>query len=113
MAQAWRDLGSRRFALARQVYVRDSSTPGYTCPRCGRGINWRLPYKNDDGLVNVRSKSVDHVDELQDGGSLADLDNLMSVHLGCNSSKGATRRHERVREARSAAMTIAVDPTTL
>lgn len=59
------------------------------------------------------SRSMDHVHELQDGGSLADLDNLMSVHLGCNASKGASRRHERKREAKRAIATISVDPLTI
>lgn len=62
------------------------------------------------------SRSVDHAEELQDGGSLTDLDNLWSAHLGCNSSKGAARRHERERiDKRNAKSvpSIVVDPLTL
>lgn len=121
MSHAWRALGGRRRTLARQVYARDRATPGYTCPGsrgrpCGQPIDWTLPYKNPDtGQVNRWSKSVDHVHETQDGGPLTDLDNLTTVHLRCNSSKGAERRHERERAQRPAPVTayIAVDPSSV
>ena len=113
MSEAWRALGGRRRTLARQVYSRDRSVPGYVCPRCQQPIDWTLPYRDADGQVLTQSKSVDHLHETQDGGALTDLDNLASVHLGCNSSKGAERRHEREREARPSASVIMVDPATL
>jgi 5-methylcytosine-specific restriction endonuclease McrA len=62
------------------------------------------------------SRTVDHAEELQDGGSLTDLDNLWTAHLGCNSSKGAARRHERERAVKAEARAlplIAIDPATL
>lgn len=62
------------------------------------------------------SRSVDHEQELQDGGSLTDLDNLWTAHLSCNSSKGAARRHERERAVRAGARAlpvIMIDPATL
>lgn len=113
MSHAWRTLGGRRRTLARQVYARDRAEHDYRCPRCGQPIDWALPYRDPDtGAVDPRSKSVDHVHETQDGGALTDLDNLASVHLTCNSSKGAERRHERERAQRSRQATaiIAVDP---
>ena len=113
MSEAWRALGSRRRTLARMVYARDRSDPGYVCPRCGLPIDWTLPYRDADGQIVTASRSVDHVHETQDGGPLTDLDNLASVHLGCNSSKGAERRHEREREARPSGGVIIVDPATL
>lgn len=114
MSDAWRALGGRRRTLARQVYARDRATPGYMCPRCAHPIDWRLPYRDPDtGLVNTRSKSVDHVHETQDGGALTDLDNLTTVCLACNSSKGAARRHERERTHRAPTAYIAIDPQDL
>ncbi|HEU4422116.1 MAG TPA: HNH endonuclease [Pilimelia sp.] len=115
MSDAWRQLGGRRRTLARLVYARDRGTPGYVCPKCRRPIDWTLPYKDPETeQVNRWSKSVDHAHETQDGGALTDLANLVTVHLGCNASKGAARRHERTREARQAhTVMIAVDPTTL
>lgn len=118
MSDAWRNLGGRRRTLARQVYARDRATPGYTCPGsparpCGRPIDWTLEWPDP------MSRSVDHTEELQDGGSLTDLDNLWTTHLGCNSSKGAARRHEReravraTRQAAKAVQAIAIDPHTL
>jgi 5-methylcytosine-specific restriction endonuclease McrA len=105
--QRWRNLGGRRRTLARQVYARDRATPGYTC-RCGQPIDWDLEWPHP------QSRSVDHEQELQDGGSLTDLDNLWSAHLGCNSSKGAARRHARVRQDRARTVsTISIDPRTL
>ena len=113
MSHAWRALGGRRRTIARQVYARDRSTPGYLCPRCQRPIDWHLPYRDDHGRVIRTSKSVDHVHETQDGGPLTDLDNLTTVHLGCNSSKGAARRHERERDERRVTTYISVDPRSL
>lgn len=120
MADAWAALGRRRRTLAQRVYHRDSNTPGYVCPgrpgkRCGLPIDWDLPYRDPyTGQVNIMSKSADHVVELQDGGSLTDLDNLVSVHLACNSGKGSARRHQREREAGyQPTTTIHVDPHTL
>lgn len=116
MADAWRNLGGRRRTLARQVYARDRATPGYTCPVCKGDIDWALPYRDPHtGHVNPTSKSVDHASEIQDGGPMLDLDNCWTAHLGCNSSKGAARRHERTREQRQAriTMTIAIDPHTV
>jgi 5-methylcytosine-specific restriction endonuclease McrA len=95
------------------VYARDRAIPGYVCPRCQHPIDWTLPYRDDLGQVLTASKSVDHLHESQDGGALTDLDNLASVHLSCNSSKGAERRHERAREARAVTSVIAIDPATL
>nr|MDT0658043.1 HNH endonuclease [Micromonospora sp. DSM 115978] len=102
MNVAWSQLGGRRRTLARLVYQRDRATPGYVCPVCKQAIDWTLPYKDSDGQVNPWSKSVDHADETQDGGALTDLANLWTAHLGCNSSKGASRRHERAKETRAA-----------
>ncbi len=114
MSEAWRALGGRRRTLARLVYQRDRSTPGYVCPPCGTPIDWTLPFRDDYGRINRWSKSVDHVHETQDGGALTDLDNLASVHLGHNSSKGAARRHERERETRRVTTTvIVIDPRTI
>lgn len=101
MSDAWRNLGGRRRALARQVYARDRATPGYVCPVCGHDIDWTLPYKDERGQVNTKSKSIDHAQELQDGGAMLDLDNCWTTHLGCNSRKGAARRHERERAQRT------------
>jgi hypothetical protein len=109
---AWSALGGRRRSLARQVYARDRTTPDYVCPGapgrpCGQPIDWELAWPDP------MSKSVDHVDERQDGGSLTSLDNLWSAHLGCNASKGASRRWEREREATRPRSVIAVDASTL
>lgn len=114
MSHAWRALGGRRRTIARQVYARDRATPGYRCPTCQQPIDWTLPYQDPDtGLVNVWSKSVDHLDETQDGGALTDLNNLGTKHLRCNASKGAARRHERRRDQRRATAYIAIDPRDL
>lgn len=120
MADAWAALGRKRRTLAQQVYQRDSTTPGYCCPGaptkpCGLPIDWALPYRDPyTGVVNTMSKSVDHVVERQDGGASLDLDNCWSTHLACNSSKGASRRHQREREARNShTVIIAADLTTL
>ncbi|WP_330438806.1 HNH endonuclease [Micromonospora sp. NBC_00821] len=116
MSEAWRALGGRRRYLARQVYARDRATPGYVCPVCTHEIDWHLPYRDPTtDAVNVKSKSVDHATELQDGGAMLDLDNCWSAHLGCNASKGAARRHERVRAHRAprTMAVIAIDPHTV
>lgn len=119
MNPQWSALGGLRRTLARIVYARDSSTLGYVCPGrpgrpCGKPIDWHLPYRDPHtGRVNVWSKTIDHRRELQDGGSLADPDNLASVHLTCNSSKGAARRHARQRDVTRERVTIAVDPTCI
>lgn len=113
MADAWAALGRKRRTLARQVYARDRTTPGYVCT-CGQAIDWDLPYQDPDtGAVNGMSKSVDHHVELQDGGAILDVDNCWSAHFKCNASKGAARRHQREREARHSNTTIIVDLTTL
>lgn len=108
MSEAWRALGGQRRTLARMVYARDRATPGYRC-HCGQAIDWTLKYPDP------MARSVDHVHETQDGGSLTDLANLASAHYRCNSSKGASRRHERAREAKQgrASMIIAIDPYTI
>lgn len=104
----WAELGDRRRTYAREVYRRDRDTPGYACPKCGQAIDWALKWPDP------MSRSVDHIIERQDGGALLDLDNGATLHLGCNSRKGAQRRHEREREQRRVnTMTIAIDPTTL
>jgi 5-methylcytosine-specific restriction endonuclease McrA len=114
MADAWAALGRRRRTLAIQVYQRDSTTHGYTCPGtptkpCGLPIDWDLPYRDPyTGQVNTMSKTVDHAIELQDGGPILDLDNCWSAHLACNSSKGSARRHQREREARQQHTTTAI-----
>ena len=120
MADAWATLGRTRRALAQRVHHRDSTTPGYLCPGrpghpCWLPIDWDLPYRDPyTGQVNTMSKSVDHIVERQDGGAILDIDNCFSTHLGCNSSKGAARRHQREREARHNTQTIImVDLTTL
>lgn len=115
MSDAWRNLGGRRRTLARLVYQRDRADPDYVCPVCAHPIDWALPYRDDRGMVNTQSKSVDHDQELQDGGAMLDPDNCWSTHLGCNASKGASRRHEREREQRPrpVTVTIAVDPHTV
>lgn len=108
--ERWRNLGGRRRTLARQVYARDRATPGYVCPACGRPIDWSLEWPD------TMSRTVDHAEELQDGGSLTDLDNLWTAHLGCNSRKGAARRHERervVRREAEAVVSISIDASTL
>ena len=119
MANAWVDANQQRRNLARRVYARDKADPGYVCPGsvgrpCGRPIDWDLPYKDPDTQqVNLWSKSVDHEIELQDGGELLDLDNAVSVHLTCNSSKGAARRHQREKEERQQIGAIHIDPATI
>lgn len=112
MAQEWIDLGTRRFTLSRQTYARDRYTEGYACPKCGRPIDWDLPYKDPaTGQVNKWCKSIDHRIEVQDGGSLTDLDNLHTVHLTCNASKGAARRWQRQRQANT--IVVCIDASTL
>ena len=108
MSEAWRALGGRRRTLARLVYARDRSTPGYTC-HCGLPIDWTLTWPDP------MSRTVDHVHETQDGGPLTDLDNLSTAHARCNSSKGIQRRHERERGQRTSrtTATIVIDPSTL
>jgi 5-methylcytosine-specific restriction endonuclease McrA len=116
VAKAWVDLGTRRRNIALRVYARDQQDPCYTCPKCGRSIDWGLPYKDPDtGQVNLWSKSIDHIEELQDGGELLDLANCWTAHLTCNASKGATRRHQRQREERAAhtPTPLHIDPHTL
>jgi len=117
MATTWSSDHRRRFNLARQVYTRDRNTPGYICPGapgrpCGKPIDWDLPYKDDTGRVNTMSKSVDHTQERQDGGNTWDIDNCWTTHLGCNASKGASRRWERTREHTSNTV-IHIDPRTV
>lgn len=95
MAKEWVNLPGRE-TLAARVYQRDRLTDGYLCPRCMHPIDWELPYRDPDtNQVNPWYKSADHIIELQDGGSLTDIDNMETVHLRCNSSKGAARRWER------------------
>jgi hypothetical protein len=43
------------------------------------------------------SKSVDHIIDLEDGGSLLDLHNLGPAHLGCNSRAGRIAQWQRMR----------------
>lgn len=110
MNEAWTRLGGKRRTLARLVYRRDRATPGYVCPACRQPIDWTVAWPDP------MARTVDHLHETQDGGSLTDLDNLASVHLRCNSSKGAKRRHEREREQRTdrvRTMVISVDVTTI
>lgn len=103
MSQAWVALGGKRRTLARQVYHRDTH-----CWICGQWVDQTLP------RGHPKSRSVDHPHERQDGGAPLDLDNLHLAHLGCNSSKGASRRWARYREARQAnETTIMVDPSML
>lgn len=112
----WSASHRKRMNLARQVYARDRNTPGYLCPGsptrpCAQPIDWDLPYKDPDtGRVNTMSKSVDHAQERQDGGEVWDLDNCWTAHLGCNSSKGASRRWERTRPDDTV---IHIDPLTV
>jgi 5-methylcytosine-specific restriction endonuclease McrA len=117
VSDAWRKLGGQRRTLARLVYQRDRATPGYICPVCRQPIDWTRPFRDPlTGAVDPLSKSVDHGEELQDGGSLTDLDNLWSAHFGCNSRKGAARRHQREARARrvsNAAAPIMIDPHTI
>lgn len=113
MSRQWVELSGRRRTIARRVYARDRADPDYRCPQCGRPIDWTLPYKDPyTGQVNLDSKTVDHVVEIQDGGHLTDLDNLTTAHLGCNSGKGAARAAERAAERRAIGSenVIAVDP---
>ncbi|SRR6266540_1976211 len=108
MADAWAALGSRRRTLARQVYARDQATPGYRCPKCRQPIDWGLTWPDP------MARTVGHQHELQDGGAILDLDNCWTEHLHCNSRAGATRRHQRERQARARPSTIiAIDPHTL
>lgn len=96
----------RRQQLTHHVYTRDQNTPGYTCPRCHQPIDWDLRFPHP------LSRSADHTIEIQDGGPIDDPNLMTTVHLTCNSSKGATRRHQREREAR-ASTNISVDLTNL
>lgn len=113
MSDAWRKLGGKRRTLARLVYQRDRATPGYVCRgapnrACGLPIDWSVEWPDP------MSKTIDHDVELQDGGAMLDVDNCWTAHLGCNSSKGASRRHERGREQRAAqSAVIIVDPLTI
>jgi hypothetical protein len=99
---------SGRARLTHQVYARDQADPYYLCPVCKQPIDWSLPWPHP------MSRSADHTHELQDGGPIDDVTLMWSAHLHCNASKGATRRHQREREARQAGQqTIHIDPSTL
>ena len=88
----WANQGRRRRNFNARIHARDRNTPGYVCPPCGNPINWDLAWPH------VLSKSVDHHTELQDGGAMYDPANCWTAHLGCNSSKGATRAAQRRRD---------------
>jgi hypothetical protein len=106
MAEAWRALSHTRRAFARAIHYRDANTPGYLCPKCGRPIDWALPWPHP------YSPSVGHTIELQDGGALLDPANARSEHLTCNSAAGSVRAAEKRREARQS-YALHVDPATL
>ncbi|MBN9607842.1 MAG: hypothetical protein BGO26_10235 [Actinobacteria bacterium 69-20] len=65
-------------SLARQV-----CTPGSLCAKCYEPIVFGLRPSHPLG------PSVDHVIPLERGGDPFDLANLVPMHFGCNSSKGA------------------------
>ncbi|MEV6969829.1 HNH endonuclease [Hamadaea sp. NPDC051192] len=88
----WAAQGRRRRTFCAQIIARDKDIPGYICPRCGQPIDWNLIHPH------LRSASVDHITERQDGGALFDPDNAWTMHLECNSSKGAKRAAQRRRE---------------
>ena len=97
-----------RSRLAHRVYARDRADPGYLCPICHTPLDWSLPWPHP------MSRSADHTHELQDGGSISDVDLMCTTHLHCNASKGAARRHERERQAKQVGQqTIHIDPSTL
>lgn len=102
-AADWAGQGRRRRTFAKRIIARDRDTPGYTCPKCAQPIDWTLAWPDP------RSASVDHIIERQDGGPAFDPDNAWSMHLGCNTSKGATRAARR----RAEQGTIALDPRTV
>lgn len=112
MSQEWAALSGTRRAFNKRIYARDRATEDYVCPKCSAPIDWYLPYKDPDTeQVNVWSKSVDHITELQDGGAILDIDNATTVHLHCNTSKGAARMHARRQQTRTTI--IHIDPHTL
>lgn len=89
MTKSWAGHGRRRRTFNAHIKARDRATPGYTCPRCRRPINWDLTWPHH------YSPSVDHITELQDGGPPLDPNNAWTMHLRCNASKGATRAAQR------------------
>jgi hypothetical protein len=64
------------------------------CWFCGKWVDYGLPHRNP------MAKSAHHIRDLQDGGDPFDPDNLALAHITCNSSAGASRQAERIKETR-------------
>jgi len=78
----------KRYALKLGVYHKKYADmdiferDGWICGICGQKINRRLKYPNP------RSKSIDHIVPISQGGADAPI-NLQAAHLRCNISKNA------------------------
>ncbi|MEV0151549.1 MULTISPECIES: HNH endonuclease [unclassified Nonomuraea] len=75
--------GAAYRALCDQVYRSNTH-----CWLCGQVVDPSLR------APDPRSRSVDHVTPLHDGGSLLDPANARLAHLGCNSSRGRRLQDE-------------------
>lgn len=56
------------------------------CGICGDPIDYAIPYRADDGTVNLDAYVVDHVLPVHHGGPDT-LDNKQAAHARCNRAK--------------------------
>lgn len=84
--------------LQEQVFLEEHS-----CWICGEWVNQHLP------TGHARSRTVDHVIALRDGGPALDRDNCRLAHRGCNT----IRTNQARAQAKPKRMVIAVDPRTI
>lgn len=76
--------GGRYRALARQIRATETH-----CWRCGQRIDWSIPHRDDFGLVNQDSGTVEHKLPLSTNPHLAeDPGNLAASHWRCNAQAG-------------------------